>query len=94
MARRKTVDILNEIASEDTGAVVGRTVGYVLQDGTTRPAMVTFAPDEFGLIDLIVFMNGTVDGFAPDNCLQWYGSISRSESKQAGTWHTWTWGSK
>ena len=83
------------------GLTKGRFVGYVLDGkqaapesrGKTRPALVVedwpdtdSGQNSKGMVNLIVFPDGTNDGFAPGE-LQWVTSRFYSETHEPGTWH-------
>lgn len=95
---KKQQDVINDV--EDTaaaptlpsapipGLTAGRMVHYVLSQDKHRPAIITAVEDNIdGTVDLVVFMDGSNDGFASDNCAQWSVGVEYSEFAIPGTWH-------
>lgn len=70
------------------GLTEGRIVHYVLSPEKHRPAIITNVLDNArGCVNLCVFMDGEMDGFAKDNCPQWIEGVHLNESYTTDTWH-------
>jgi hypothetical protein len=70
------------------GLTAGRIVHYVLSPEKHRPAIITNVLDNArGCVNLCVFMDGEIDGFAKDNCPQWIEGVPLNESATTDTWH-------
>ena len=82
---------LKERQMKIPGLRVGRTVGYVMQEGfqagVVRPAVVVNVWDEVsGVCNLQVFTDGENDGVAG---VLWKTSVTYSEAGVDGQWGTW-----
>ena len=65
----------------------GRIVHFVMADGQHRPGIVVRVWSAT-CINLILFVDGSNDGYDPNLPLDWKTSIVySSESKEPGTWH-------
>lgn len=68
------------------GLSIGRLVRYVESDGWERPALVTKVWNPEGLVNLVVFLDGTKDSFTGATT-RFATSVSFNPEKQPLTWH-------
>ena len=73
--------------NEMEGLQEGRIVNYVLKGGKIRAAIVVNAWYRTGIVNVMVFLDGTNDGAAVGSPPMWRTSVHYSEDHEPETWH-------
>jgi hypothetical protein len=69
------------------GLTPGRMVHWVFKEGEHRPAIVTSIADgSWGLVNMVVFMDGPNDGYSPSQCCNWQ-TAPFDPAGAVNTWH-------